>query len=355
MGFIIEPIPEPQNVAALEPLLAHKNDADFVAKLLESLKLADDRAKNDGLAPALYQALPLEGMDGWPTTFEEYVHYLCVFSRWIPHQSDDPAWADPTDPDEHQEIYDYLCWFYWLIDQPLDSLDGGALRVRRRVLLDEEACAIIQGRLAGRGRLGRARFFLRFFVFFRVGGPGCFPQLAAVFVIRPGVFDVRYSPAANIFIVVAPISLVESRARPREVDFQALDLLCEQFIALPERIQGRQQRVPVVLHSHGQRFDLALLRSHVAQQFHLELFSDVLEVVALVGHRRDGAVQAGSFGFDRLEGRLRGGGLALLEAAARRVGREVELFESGFRARRVRPQYFLGRGFEHGLDAAAFN
>ena len=128
MGFIIEPIPEPRKVAALEPLLAHKRDEDFVAKLLESLNLANDRARNGGLAPALYEALPLEGMDGWPTTFEEYVHYLCVFSRWIPHQSDDPAWADPTDPDEHQEIYDYLCWFYWLVDQPLDGLDGGVLQ-----------------------------------------------------------------------------------------------------------------------------------------------------------------------------------------------------------------------------------
>ena len=89
MGFIIEPIPEPRKVAALEPLLAHKRDEDFVAKLLESLNLANDRAKNGGLAPALYEALPLEGMDGWPTTFEEYVNYLCVFSRWIPHQSDE--------------------------------------------------------------------------------------------------------------------------------------------------------------------------------------------------------------------------------------------------------------------------
>ena len=96
MGFIIEPIPEPQNVAALEPLLAHKSDADFVAKLLESLNLANDRAKT-AASPRLTKA-PARGMDGWPTTFEEYVHYLCVFSRWIPHQSDDPAWADPTDP-----------------------------------------------------------------------------------------------------------------------------------------------------------------------------------------------------------------------------------------------------------------
>ena len=22
-------------------------------------------------------------MDGWPTTFEEYVNYLCIYSHWI--------------------------------------------------------------------------------------------------------------------------------------------------------------------------------------------------------------------------------------------------------------------------------
>ena len=34
---------------------------------------------------------------------------------------------------------------------------------------------------------------------------------------------------------------------------------------------------------------------------------------------------------------------------------EVELFQGGFGARRVRVQYFLGRGCEHGGDAAAFD
>ena len=63
-------------------------------------------------------------------------------------------------------------------------------------------------------------------------------------------------------------------------------------------------------------------------------------------------MQAGS-GFDRREGRLRGGGLAALEAAARGVRGEVELFEAALMAS-VRLQYFLGRGFEQ-VDAAAFN
>ncbi len=128
MGFIIEPIPAPESLPALKPLLDHKDDTVFVAQLLESLAKANDQAKNGGLDQALYKALPLKGMKGWPTTFDEYVYYLCVYSRWIPHESGNPAWLDPTDLAEHQEVYDYLCWFYWLIDQPIASLDGGVLQ-----------------------------------------------------------------------------------------------------------------------------------------------------------------------------------------------------------------------------------
>ena len=132
MGFIIEPIPEAEDIPALKPLLDHKDDKTFIAQLEESLKKADKKAKrgekHGGLKHDLYKALPLKGMDGWPTNFDEYVYYLRVYSRWIPHQSPNPAWADPTDLAEHQEVYDYLCWFYWLIDQPLDSLDGGVLQ-----------------------------------------------------------------------------------------------------------------------------------------------------------------------------------------------------------------------------------
>jgi len=128
MGLIIGPVPKPANVAALKPLLDHAGDQEFVAQLEESLSKANDQAKDGGLDPALYEALPLQGMNGWPTTFDAYVQYLCIYSRWIPHQSDDPAWAEPTDLGEHQEVYDYLCWFYWLVDQPLESLDGGVLQ-----------------------------------------------------------------------------------------------------------------------------------------------------------------------------------------------------------------------------------
>ena len=123
MSFVIKPIPDPKDVPELKLLLDHKDDETFVTMLLESLKKADDQARNGGLDRAIYDALPLEGMNGWPTTFDEYVKYLVLYSRWVPHQSTKPAWVNPTSPisGEHREVYDYLCWFYWLIDQDLEN------------------------------------------------------------------------------------------------------------------------------------------------------------------------------------------------------------------------------------------
>ena len=139
MTIFVEPIPAPADVAVLKPLLEHKDDAAFLAQLLESLNNANDKAKpavegGKGLLdPRLYEALPLPGMNGrWPTTFDEYVTYLTVYGRWLPHQSTNPVWVNPspTAPivGEHREVYDYLCWFFWMIDQPLVSLDGGVLQ-----------------------------------------------------------------------------------------------------------------------------------------------------------------------------------------------------------------------------------
>ncbi len=127
--IFVDPIPGPKSIDPLRPLLEHRNDADFAAQLVESLTRARNLASNGGLNPALYKALPLPGMNGWPTTFDEYVEYLVAYSRWIPQQSTDPAWLDPGNPlGEHQEVYDRLCWFYWLINQPLESLSGGVLQ-----------------------------------------------------------------------------------------------------------------------------------------------------------------------------------------------------------------------------------
>ncbi|MEM7360706.1 MAG: phosphatidylserine decarboxylase [Pseudomonadota bacterium] len=122
MSFVIQPVPDPRTIPELKPLFDHESDQEFMDQLLYSLNIANKKAKEGGLDKKLYQALPLEGMNGrWPTTFEEYTNYLAIYSRWVPHQSVNPVWINPTSsvPGEHQEVYDYLCWFYWLIDQDL--------------------------------------------------------------------------------------------------------------------------------------------------------------------------------------------------------------------------------------------
>lgn len=90
-------------------------DSDFKKLLVESLNKANDRAKNGGdgqppLDAELYAAL------SWPTTYNDYVTFLVEFSQWIPQQTDCDAWLDP-DTNEHQEVYDRLCHFYFLINQ----------------------------------------------------------------------------------------------------------------------------------------------------------------------------------------------------------------------------------------------
>jgi phosphatidylserine decarboxylase len=59
----------------------------------------------------------------WPVNIDEWVEYLEGFSKWAPQQSKDPAWAT-IDGNGHQEAYDRLGHFYWLIDQPLTSEEG---------------------------------------------------------------------------------------------------------------------------------------------------------------------------------------------------------------------------------------
>ena len=132
MPIIAEPIPEPADLPVLKPLFAHADDETFVALLLESLAKANECAQNGALDGALYDALPLPGMDGWPLTLADYAYYLTVYSRWLPQQSTDAAWTNPSAPSafphEHREVYDRLCWFHWLINQPLDGLNGGVLQ-----------------------------------------------------------------------------------------------------------------------------------------------------------------------------------------------------------------------------------
>lgn len=103
--------PAPEDVPRVARVLAHESDADFVDLLELSLREAQARARAD-LDPALLAALP------WPSTFRDYLGFLVEFARWVPQESSDPAWSDPGTP-EHQEVYDRLCHFYWLIDQPV--------------------------------------------------------------------------------------------------------------------------------------------------------------------------------------------------------------------------------------------
>ncbi|KAA3620787.1 MAG: hypothetical protein DWQ02_28825, partial [Bacteroidetes bacterium] len=85
-----------------------RKDKGFIKLLEASLKKAKKQGKQ--LDKALFKALE------WPTKFKDYIKYLEDFAVWIPRQSDDPAWLKP-DTDQHQEVYDRLCHFYWLVDQ----------------------------------------------------------------------------------------------------------------------------------------------------------------------------------------------------------------------------------------------
>jgi len=89
--------------------LKAKSDGVFNELLMASLI----QAKTLGSAKldtALFEAL------SWPTTLDDYIAYLNHFATWAPQQSGDVAWEKPG-TDEHQEVYDRLCHFYWLIDQ----------------------------------------------------------------------------------------------------------------------------------------------------------------------------------------------------------------------------------------------
>jgi len=95
----------------------------FEEELLFSLNIADKRAKCD-LRPELYDAFLLE-VNGWPTTIQQYVKYLQWFASWIPQQNDYDGWLskDGDYLSSHEEIYDRLCHFYYLINQRLPDND----------------------------------------------------------------------------------------------------------------------------------------------------------------------------------------------------------------------------------------
>lgn len=107
------------SITALKQKL--NSDPDFAGLIQQSLVQAK-LLGGDKLCSELFNALK------WPTTIEQYFEYLGWFSRWIPHQSTDPAWVIPAKPETQQgqqEVYDHLCHFYWLIDQEVNPKTTG--------------------------------------------------------------------------------------------------------------------------------------------------------------------------------------------------------------------------------------
>jgi phosphatidylserine decarboxylase precursor len=102
-----------QTVRDLQDLL-QKEGSDLEMLLEKSLRTARERAEAD-LDPDLLAALD------WPEDLPGYYSYLEQFIRWVPRQSDAPAWKD-TAPEERyaKEVSDRLAHFFWLIDQKVD-------------------------------------------------------------------------------------------------------------------------------------------------------------------------------------------------------------------------------------------
>lgn len=105
------------SVAVIEELRRKLKDDAALAELLHSsLDEARSIAKGQ-LDDALYRAL------SWPEDEKAYLDYLAGFAKWKPQQSGADAWLKPG-TDEHQEVYDRLCHFYWLIDQKVGGNDA---------------------------------------------------------------------------------------------------------------------------------------------------------------------------------------------------------------------------------------
>lgn len=97
-----------------------KNDSGFMSLLLDSLRMASDAAQKEMDAS-------LEAVLCWPADLDSYCDFLTQFSRWCPRQSKLPGWSNP-DTGQSQEVYDRLCHFYFLIDQPVGP--NGTMRLQ---------------------------------------------------------------------------------------------------------------------------------------------------------------------------------------------------------------------------------
>ncbi|WP_343563220.1 phosphatidylserine decarboxylase [Kiloniella sp. b19] len=95
---------------SINDLFREVEDCVFLT-LFEATLLSAKRIAQDKLDRALFEALD------WPERWGDYQDYLRAFVRWAPDQTDNPAWKDPK-TGSAQEVYDRLCHFYWLINQP---------------------------------------------------------------------------------------------------------------------------------------------------------------------------------------------------------------------------------------------
>lgn len=103
------------------------NNATFKTDLLYSIQLAK-RSAHQNLESKLYHAFLL-GVNGWPTSIDEYFCYLTWYSSYVPQQSNYKGWLNGTTQDynsTHQEVYDRLCHFSFLIYQTLPR--GGTVQ-----------------------------------------------------------------------------------------------------------------------------------------------------------------------------------------------------------------------------------
>jgi len=118
-----------------------KANPNFQADLLYSLQTANSNAsQNGGLDSRLYEAFRIAGVNGWPTSFEEYFAFLTWFASYIPQQSDYNGWISDTQDysSTHQEVYDRLCHFSYLINQPLSTSPVGEDKKTKTTVQDDE-------------------------------------------------------------------------------------------------------------------------------------------------------------------------------------------------------------------------
>ncbi|MFZ0832959.1 MAG: phosphatidylserine decarboxylase, partial [Mycobacterium sp.] len=103
-------MPEPdQIVRDLRSML--DRDPNLAELLRNSLQAAGERAARD-LNHELYQALD------WPQDLPEYYDYLTSFIRWVPRQTDAPAWKTSAPHERYaKEVSDRLAHFFWLVEQ----------------------------------------------------------------------------------------------------------------------------------------------------------------------------------------------------------------------------------------------